>query len=92
MGSIKPRVATYTSEENIRKFKIISSYNNKSMSLYLEYLIEQAILDFENEHGEIEIKDIGISDDNIEENSKDSKNIIIQNVSQNGDQNSINIG
>lgn len=47
MPSKKPRIATYTTEENLRKFKIVAAYNNKSMSEYLATLIEKSIKEFE---------------------------------------------
>ncbi len=55
MPSNKPRIATYTTKENIRKFKIISAYKNKSMSDYLAELIDTTIKQYEAEHGEIKI-------------------------------------
>lgn len=55
MPSNKPRIATYTTHENIRKFKIISAYKNKSMSDYLAELIDTTIKNYEAEHGEIKI-------------------------------------
>lgn len=55
MPSNKPRVATYTTESNIRKLKVISAYRNKSMSEYLEFMIDRAIREYEQEHGEIEL-------------------------------------
>lgn len=58
MPSNKPRVATYTTESNIRKLKIISAYCNKSMSEYMELLIDRAIGEYEQEHGEIMLSDM----------------------------------
>ncbi len=58
MPSVKPRIATYTTEEKLRKFKIVSAYNNVSMSEYLAQLLEKAIIDFEAEHGEIKIDEM----------------------------------
>lgn len=55
MPSTKPRIATYTTENNIRKLKVLSAQNNKSMSEYLNFLIEKAIQDHENKHGEITV-------------------------------------
>lgn len=53
MPSNKPRVATYTTESNVRKLKIISAYYNKSMSEYIGYLIDKTIEEYEDAHGEI---------------------------------------
>lgn len=59
MPSNKPRIATYTTEESVRKLKIISAYCNKSMSEYMGYLIDKAIEEYEKEHGEIKLSDMG---------------------------------
>lgn len=56
MPSQKPRIATYTSEEKQRKFKIVAAYQGKSMSEYLEILIDKAITEHEKEYGTIPIK------------------------------------
>ena len=53
MPSNKPRIATYTSQESVDKFKVIASLNRMSMSEYLNYLVEKSISDYETEHGEI---------------------------------------
>lgn len=55
MPSGKPRIATYTSEEIIKKFRIVAAYKGKSMSDYLSQLVHMAIVEFELEHGVIEI-------------------------------------
>ena len=55
MPSNKPRIATYTTDENVRKFKVIAAYKDKSMSDYLAELINKAIQEFEVEHGQIMI-------------------------------------
>ena len=39
----QPRIATYVSEETIAKFKIVAALHGKSMSKYLEDLIEKEI-------------------------------------------------
>lgn len=57
MPSNKPRVATYTTEKNIRKLKVISAYCNKSMSEYIEYLIDKAIEEYECKNGSIQLPD-----------------------------------
>lgn len=55
MPSSKPRVATYTTESNVRKLKVVSAYNDKSMSEYMEFLIDTAIKEHERKHGEIHV-------------------------------------
>ena len=55
MPSTKPRIATYTTESNIRKLKVVFAQNNKSMSECLNYLIEKAIQDHENKYGVITV-------------------------------------
>lgn len=55
MPSNKPRIATYTTEINLRKFKIIAAYKGKSMSDYLSILISECITKFEAEHGTIDL-------------------------------------
>ena len=87
MPSQKPRIATYTKPINVRKFKIVSAFNNTSMSDFMEFLIEKSITDYENEYGEIILKSEQESEENEEAKKVEAKNII-----QNGDNNSINIG
>lgn len=53
MPSDKPRIATYTTKENITKFKIIAAINGKSMSEYLSTLIENSINEYEAKNGKI---------------------------------------
>lgn len=55
MPSDKPRIATYTTQTQLKKFKIISAYNNKSMSEYLSQIINETITDFEKINGPINI-------------------------------------
>lgn len=57
MPSTKPRIATYTTEEIIQKFRIVAAYKGKSMSDYLQTIIDDAITTFEQEHGEIIVPD-----------------------------------
>jgi hypothetical protein len=57
MPSDKPRIATYTDNITVKKFKVVSAYNDLSMSQYLSQIIEDSIKDFENVHGEIKISD-----------------------------------
>lgn len=69
MPSNKPRVATYTTEKNIRKLKVISAYCNMSMSEYMEFLIDKAIGEYERENGEIKLSGASINIDFLKENS-----------------------
>ena len=55
MATDKKRIATYVTEETIKKFKIVSATKNKSMSEYAAILIEKAIEGYEVEHGKINI-------------------------------------
>lgn len=56
MPSNKPRIATYTTQNNIDKFKVISAINGMSMSEYLAFLIEKTITDYETENDIIIVK------------------------------------
>lgn len=56
MPSNLPRIATYTTKDNVKKFKILSAYKNLSMSEYLSVLIDNCIAEYEAEHGEIKIE------------------------------------
>ncbi len=53
MPSDRPRIATYTTKDTVQKFRIIAAYKGKSMSEYLQIIIDEAINLFEQEHGEI---------------------------------------
>ena len=57
MPSDKPRIATYTDNITVKKFKVVSAYHDLSMSQYLSQIIEDSIKDFEKVHGEIKISD-----------------------------------
>lgn len=56
MPSKKPRIATYCDETTVQKFKIVSAYQNQSMSQYLLNIINAAIDEHEQEHGIIEFQ------------------------------------
>ena len=56
MATTKKRIATYVTEETIKKFKIVAATKNKSMSEYAEILILKAIEKYEIECGEIKIE------------------------------------
>ena len=53
MPSNKPRIATYTTKENVEKFKVISAIHKMSMSEYLSYLIKDSIDKYEQNFGQI---------------------------------------
>lgn len=55
MPSDKPRIATYTDDITIQKFKIVSAYNDMSMSEYLDVIIKQSIADHEAKYGVLKI-------------------------------------
>lgn len=42
----QPRISTYVDEETIAKFKIVAALNGKSMSKYLEDLIQEKIEEY----------------------------------------------
>ena len=62
MTSNKPRLMTYTTQEIIDKFEIISEKENRSMSKHLEYIIKEYIKDYEKSNGKINIKNMNIVD------------------------------
>lgn len=55
MSSDRPRIATYTTKQIVQKFRVVAAYKGKSMSDYLQTIIEDAINSFEQEHGEIQL-------------------------------------
>ena len=57
MPSNKPQLKTYTTNEVIKKFEIISKYENRSMSKQLEYIVKEYIKNYETEHGEIPLQE-----------------------------------
>ena len=40
---------------NFEKIKIIAEHNKRSIAMQIEYLIENCILNYEKEHGEIKL-------------------------------------
>lgn len=42
----QPRISTYVDEKTIAKFKIVAALNGKSMSKYLEDLIQEKIEEY----------------------------------------------
>ncbi|WP_368490736.1 Arc family DNA-binding protein [Clostridium sp. BJN0013] len=44
-------------EENFEKIKYISDRNKRSISMQIEYLVEECIRNFEEENGNIKIKE-----------------------------------
>lgn len=56
MSSKKPAIMIRTTDEIIKKFKIICESEHRSLSNYAEKLVIDTIKNYESEHGEIEIK------------------------------------
>lgn len=56
MPSNKPRIATYTDDDTVKKFKVVAAYHDMSMSEFTHYLIKKAIENHEKENGIICIK------------------------------------
>ena len=55
MPSKLPIIKANTTDDNIIKMKFIAKYNKRSLAKELEYIVEEHIAKFEEEHGEIEI-------------------------------------
>ena len=55
MPSKLPIIKANTTEENIIKMKTIAKHNKRSLAKEVEYIVEKHILEFEKEHGKIEI-------------------------------------
>ena len=65
MPSNKPRLMTYTEQETIDKFEVISKKENRSMSKQLEYILKQYIDNYESTNGTIATnKTINMQDNN----------------------------
>lgn len=60
MPSNRPKLMTYTTDEVIEKFKIVSEAENRSMSKQLEYIVKEYISKYEQKHGTI--KNLNIID------------------------------
>ncbi|AMJ41716.1 hypothetical protein [Anaerotignum propionicum] len=41
--------------DNFEKIKFLAEQNKRSIAMQIEYLIEKAVSEYENEHGKIEI-------------------------------------
>ena len=67
MPSKLPVIKANTTQENISKMGIIAKAHKRSVSKELEFLIENHIAQYEQEHGEIKICKINV--DLIKENS-----------------------
>lgn len=52
-----PQIKTYTTKENVEKFRYIATQNNRNSSKELEMLVKQHIATYEAEHGEIPLPD-----------------------------------
>lgn len=58
MATDKRQFTLRLSEENFEKIKYIASVNKRSIAMQIEYLIEQYIKQWEEEHGEISLDEI----------------------------------
>ena len=56
MPSKKPVFTLRTEKENLMKLSYIAEQENRSDNKELEYILLSYIKEYENEHGEIEIK------------------------------------
>lgn len=56
MPSKLPIIKANTTQVNIDKMKVIAETNKRSVAKELEWLIERHIQEYENIHGEIELK------------------------------------
>ena len=59
MPSNKPRLMTYTTQNIIDKFQYISSFEKRSASKELEYIVEEYIRNFELSHGQLVVGEDG---------------------------------
>ncbi|EDK34023.1 hypothetical protein [Clostridium kluyveri] len=57
MATDKRQFTLRLQEENFKKIKYISDKNKRSISMQIEYLVEQCIKNFEKENGNIEVKE-----------------------------------
>lgn len=57
MSTEKKRIAAYVTAETVKKFNVVAATKGKSMSKYLETLIQKAIDGYEVEHGEIKVEE-----------------------------------
>lgn len=62
MATDKPRLGTYTDEETIEKFKVVSEKNSRSMSKMIDYLVKKCIEEYERVNGKITLTDNGRED------------------------------
>ena len=53
MSTTKKRIATYVTEETVKKFKLISATKDKSMSEYAEEIIKKEIEEYEKQNGKL---------------------------------------
>jgi len=56
MSTDKPQLKTYIETKYYNKFKVLAEEQNRSISNYIEYLVKKEIDQYEQEHGEIIIK------------------------------------
>lgn len=56
MPSKKPMITLRTEQEIIDKLNYISAFENRSQNKQLEYIVKNHILEFEKQHGKIELE------------------------------------
>lgn len=56
MTTNKKRIATYVTDDTVKKFRIVSATKGKSISEYAAILIEKSIEGYEVENGTIELQ------------------------------------
>lgn len=56
MATDKKRIATYVTDDTVKKFRVVSATKGKSMSEYAAILIEKSIEGYEVENGTIELQ------------------------------------
>ncbi|BCJ86504.1 Arc family DNA-binding protein [Effusibacillus dendaii] len=55
MATDKRQFTLRLQEENFQKIKVIAEKSKRSIAMQIEFLVEQYIAEYENEHGVIEI-------------------------------------
>lgn len=58
MATDKRQFTLRLSEENFEKIKYIAGVNKRSIAMQIEFLIEQYIKRWEDEHGEIDLSEL----------------------------------
>lgn len=65
MATNKPLIKSYVSQETYDKLKILAKKESRSVSNFIEVILEKTISEYETQHGNISIGDINISGSNI---------------------------